>query len=51
MRKRLEMSISNTVLEKHLFLVKGPAADATDALQPEGLLFNHVMKMKMTFFF
>jgi hypothetical protein len=31
-----------------LFLVvKGPAADATDALQPGGLLCNPMMKMKM----
>jgi hypothetical protein len=28
-------------------VVKGPAADATDALQPWGLLYNLVMKMTM----
>jgi hypothetical protein len=28
-------------------MVKGPAADATDALQPWGLLCNPVMKMNM----
>jgi hypothetical protein len=28
------------------FVVKGPAADATDAPQPEGLFCNPVMKMK-----
>ena len=27
------------------FVVKGPAADATDAPQPSGLLCNPVMKM------
>jgi hypothetical protein len=27
------------------FVVKGPAADATDALQPPGLLYNPLMKM------
>jgi hypothetical protein len=35
-------------------LFKGPAADATDALQPEGLLCNPVVKRKMqmmSFFF
>jgi hypothetical protein len=32
------------------FVVKGPAADATDAQQPRGLLCNPVMKM-ISFFF
>jgi hypothetical protein len=31
--------------------VKGPAADATDALQPCGLLCNPMMKMKMMIIF
>jgi hypothetical protein len=31
-------------------VVKGPPADATDALQPWGLLCNPVMKMKMIIF-
>jgi hypothetical protein len=30
--------------------VKGPAADATDAPQPRGLLYNPVMKMINWFF-
>jgi hypothetical protein len=30
---------------KHRFFLEGPAADATDAPQPWGLLCNHVMKM------
>ena len=30
--------------------MKGPAADATDALQPSGLLYNHVMKTITLFF-
>jgi hypothetical protein len=34
-----------------LFFVKGPAADATDAPQPRGLLCNPVMKMINLFFF
>jgi hypothetical protein len=29
-----------------IFFVKDPAADATDAPQPRGLLFNPVMKIK-----
>jgi hypothetical protein len=33
-----------------LFFVKGPAADATDAPQPWGLLYNPVIKM-VSFFF
>jgi hypothetical protein len=33
------------------FVVKGPAADATDAPQPLGLLCNPVMKMISVFFF
>jgi hypothetical protein len=32
-------------------MVKGPAADATDAPQPYGFLCNPVMKMKMSSFF
>jgi hypothetical protein len=32
-------------------MVKGPAADATDAPQPSGLLCNPVMKMIIYFFF
>jgi hypothetical protein len=35
----------------HFFVVKGPAADATDAPQPRGLLCNPVMKMISFFFF
>jgi hypothetical protein len=31
-------------------MVKGPAADATDALQPWGLLCSPMMKMKMIIF-
>jgi hypothetical protein len=31
--------------------MKGPAADATDALQPWGLLCNPMMKMKMMIIF
>jgi hypothetical protein len=30
-------------------VVKGPAADATDALQPWGLLYNPMMKMMIIF--
>jgi hypothetical protein len=32
------------------FVVKGPAAEATDAPQPAGLLCNPVMKMISSFF-
>jgi hypothetical protein len=32
-------------LHNEFFVVKGPAADATDAPQPSGLLCNTVMKM------
>jgi hypothetical protein len=38
-------------LEIGLFLVQGPAADATDAQQPRGLLCNPVMKMISVFVF
>jgi hypothetical protein len=34
-----------------LFVLKGPAADATDAPQPKGLLCNPVMKMIRFFSF
>jgi hypothetical protein len=34
-------------LLQFLLLVKGPAADATDAPQPRGFLCNPVMKMTM----
>jgi hypothetical protein len=40
------------VMNSIFFLLKGPAADATDAPQPEGLLCNPMRKMmKMTSFF
>jgi hypothetical protein len=41
-------------IEVLFFVEKGPAADATDAPQPQGLLCNPVMKMKrkmISFFF
>jgi hypothetical protein len=34
-----------------ILVVKGPAADATDALQPWGLFCNPMMKMKMIIVF
>jgi hypothetical protein len=33
------------------FLLKGPTADATDAPQPEGLLYNPVMRVAVVLFF
>ena len=36
---------------RHFFMVKGPAADATDALQPWGLLCNNVMKISFFLIF
>ena len=39
------------ILRIFFFLVKGTAADATDAPQPEGLLCNPVMKKMMISFF
>jgi hypothetical protein len=34
-------------INMEIFLLNGPAADATDAPLPEGLLYNPVMKMMM----
>jgi hypothetical protein len=41
-----EYNYYNTIL-----VVKGPAVDATDVLQPWGLLCNPVMMMKMMIIF
>jgi hypothetical protein len=41
---------SKNNLRRFFFVVKGPAADATDAPQPWGLLCNPVMKMILFFF-
>jgi hypothetical protein len=46
--KSLEQNPSS---EPNFFVVKGPAADATDAPQPSGLLCNRVMKMISFFSF
>jgi hypothetical protein len=43
--KRKAGWMGKTCSELCLFFVKGPAADATDAPQPWGLLCNPVMKM------
>jgi hypothetical protein len=57
----MSQSAHNTSLTEHMnaryrdfiffFNKKGPAADATDAPQPKGLLCNPVMKRKMINFF
>jgi hypothetical protein len=39
-------TIPTTTTTTDIFLLKGAAADATDAPQPWGLLCNHVMKMR-----
>jgi hypothetical protein len=50
------MHVHNYFSEKVILLipfvcvVKGPAADATDAAQPWGLLFNPVMEMILILF-
>jgi hypothetical protein len=45
-RGNLKLTVINI-----FFMVKGPAADATDATQPKGLLCNPVMKMNSLFTF
>jgi hypothetical protein len=39
------------IIYMFFLVVKGPAADATDALQPWGLLCNPMMKKKMIIIF
>jgi hypothetical protein len=36
---------------RFFYMVKGPAADVTDAPQPKGFLCNPLMKMKTSSFF
>jgi hypothetical protein len=43
--------MSSYYMTELFLMVKGPAADATDAPQPRGLLCNHIMKMKMIIIF
>jgi hypothetical protein len=42
-----QCAIYSRVYQAFFFVVKGPAADATDAPQPWGFLCNPVMKMTM----
>jgi hypothetical protein len=43
--------MTNVMIFEFFLMVKSPAADATDALQPWGLLCNPMMKMKMMIIF